>query len=314
MLQHGIDENDWLSSGLETDLRSRMKEIQKKGQTFVLATLVEAYGGPRPVGSQMIITEHTSFGFVSGGCVEADIRLHGRDTIKDGRVRKLVYGRGSPYADIRLPCDGSLTIVLERILPDDPVVAALDQAAETRQPILYLSDGVMRVAKVEEGHFTFAPVIRRLYTPQQRLVVVGDDAFAWAMAGLARQIDWAVTLVRPNGPTTPPQVDVDYRTEGVDEALTALNLDPWTAVAVASHDETLEDRAVEIALMRNAGYVGVLGSRHRIESRRKRLLAHGVDSASLTRLKAPIGLAIGASSPWEVAVAVLAEIISDARL
>src|SRR3546814_15588089 len=63
-----------------------------------------ADGGPRPVGAQMVVTETDSWGFLSGGCIESDVARNGREVIRDGRVRTLVYGKGSPFIDIRLPC------------------------------------------------------------------------------------------------------------------------------------------------------------------------------------------------------------------
>ena len=92
-------------------------------------------------------------------------------------------------------------------------------------------------------------------------------------------------------------------------AFDALKPDPWTAVAVATHDPDLDHEALVRALRSPAGYVGVLGARRRLPERLERLQAAGLTTTELERLKAPIGLAIGARSPTEVAVSVIAEII-----
>src|SRR3546814_7802967 len=79
-----------------------------EGLSFALATIVAADGEPRPVGAQMVVTEPDSWGFLSGGCIESDVERNGREVIRDARVRTLVYGKGSPFIDIRLPCGGRI--------------------------------------------------------------------------------------------------------------------------------------------------------------------------------------------------------------
>src|SRR3546814_4792955 len=90
-----------------------------EGLSFALATIVAADGGPRPVGAQMVVTETDSWGFLSGGCIESDVARNGREVIRDGRVRTLVYGKGSPFIDIRLPCGGRIEVAIERVGPGD---------------------------------------------------------------------------------------------------------------------------------------------------------------------------------------------------
>jgi xanthine dehydrogenase accessory factor len=106
---------DWMFTGLEDDVRLRMFEAAASGRTYALATIVDADGGPRPVGSQMVITTDEAWGFLSGGCIEADVALHGREVMAQGSPRRLVYGRGSPFIDMRLPCGGRLEVMVERL-------------------------------------------------------------------------------------------------------------------------------------------------------------------------------------------------------
>jgi xanthine dehydrogenase accessory factor len=141
------------------------------------------------------------------------------------------------------------------------------------------------------------------------LIVVGADPFALAIAGLGLAEGWAVDLVRPKGPETPPPLAVGYHRADPADALDALHPDPWTAVAIATHDADLDHAALVSALKSPAGYVGVLGARRRLPDRIARLKAAGVTASALERLKAPIGIAIGARSPTEVAIAVIAQII-----
>lgn len=298
--------SDWYSAGLEDDMRPRMFAACDRGVPFALVTITAAEGGgPRGVGAQMVVTAEDMGGFLSGGCIEADVALHGRDVLSTGAPKHVVYGRGSPYVDTRLPCGGRLDLLVEAISPDDPALAALRRARDDRRLVTLLSDGERRtIVNGPAEH----PDRLRDYAPVQRLVVIGSDAFA-LMAAAGQAQGWDVTLVRPKGPDSPPPLAIDYRRDDPAAALSALGLDRWTAVAVATHDADLDHEALTTALGRDTGYVGVLGARRRLPERLARLEADGVPAEDLKRLHAPIGLQIAARAPHEVAVAVIAEII-----
>jgi xanthine dehydrogenase accessory factor len=299
----------WLVSGLEDDIRPHMFAAAERGQPFALATIVAADGGPRPVGAQMVVTDSESWGFLSGGCIEDDVALNARQAIADGAMRHLVYGEGSPFVDIRLPCGGRIEVMIERVGAGDRAVADLQRLTAKRVPALWSSDGEQRTCLPVEQASETAP-IRKLYEPVQRLIVIGSDPFALAIGGMGRTLGWDVTLLSPFGPSesAPFQLDCDRR--ALDEAFDDLALDRWTAIAVATHDLDLDERALVPALNSQAGYVGVLGSRRKLPERIERLAAAGLSQAQIDRLRAPIGLAIPARSPWEVAVSVIAEVIA----
>ena len=142
---------EWPTTGLEDDMRPRMFAAAEAGQAFALATIVEADGGPRPVGSQMVITRDHEWGFLSGGCIEADVALHGREVLADGIPQRLVYGRGSPFIDMRLPCGGRLELLIERIAPDDTAVRRLRALTEARSSARWQGDGTTRHGEPEPG-------------------------------------------------------------------------------------------------------------------------------------------------------------------
>jgi xanthine dehydrogenase accessory factor len=299
----------WLVSGLEDDIRPHMFAAAGRGQPFALATIVAADGGPRPVGAQMVVTDRESWGFLSGGCIEDDVALNARQAIADGAMRHLVYGEGSPFVDIRLPCGGRIEVMIERVGAGDRAVADLQRWTAKRVPALWSSDGEQRSC-LPVGHPSGTASIRKLYEPVQRLIVIGSDPFALAIGGMGKMLGWDVTLLSPFGPSeaAPFQLDCDRR--ALDEAFEGLSLDRWTAIAVATHDLDLDERALVPALNSQAGYVGVLGSRRKLPERIERLAAAGLSQAQIDRLRAPIGLAIPARSPWEVAVSVIAEVIA----
>lgn len=290
------------------DVRPAMRRARDARQAFVLATLVEVSGGgPRPVGTQMVFASGVVAGYFSGGCVEGDVADHARRCLEDGEPRRLVYGDGSPWPDIRLLCGARIGIFLERVDPADPALAALLAAAEARRPITYASDGRRRIC-LEAIASPHGAVVRR-YEPAPRLVVVGGDPTALAIAELGVRSGFETTLVRPKGPAAaPPVAGVAYRRDDPAAAFAAIGLDPWTHVAVATHDLEIDREALSAALPSEAAYVGLLGARRRLAGRLEELSGLGIGTEALGRLHAPIGLDIGGKAPFEVAVSVLGEI------
>jgi xanthine dehydrogenase accessory factor len=305
--------DDWPLHGLEDDLRPRMATLAARDEPFALVTIEAAEGGPRKAGAQMLVSSDDSWGFLSGGCIEADVALHARETLSSGDPRRLVYGRGSPWIDTRLPCGGRLDLLVERIAPDDSVIAALIAARNTRAPLRYRTDGKARACVADGTEPDARWPIDRLFSPPQRLVVFGSDPLALAVGGLGAAIGWETTIVWPSGPEAAPAMDVAYRRDSPGAALDAIRPDPWTAVIVATHDEENDERAILATLATDAAYVGVIGARRRVNGRLERLKGHGVMEPDLARLRMPTGLAIGAATPWEIAVSVAAQIIAEKR-
>lgn len=303
---------EWPMFGVAEDVRPALRKAVAGGQALVLATLVSVEGGgPRPEGTQMVFAPGVLAGYFSGGCVEGDVAGHAWAALEDGQPRSLVYGEGSPWPDIRLLCGARIEIFLERIAADDSALAELLAAESERRPVTYVSDGVARTCAAEVSPWAEARVVRR-YEPTPRLVVVGGDPTALAIAELGVKSGFETTLVRPKGPESPPPIPgVAYRRDEPAEALAAVGLDPWTAVAVATHDLETDREALKAALPSQAGYVGLLGARRRLAGRLAELEALGMPAASVARLHAPIGLDIGGKAPFEVAVSVIGEITAQ---
>ena len=317
-----FDLPEWPLFGLTEDIRPALRDAMDAGQACALVTLYALDGGgPRPLGAQMLFTETEVQGFLSGGCVEADVALHAAETLADGRPRRLIYGEGSPWPDIRLLCGARMALLAERVAADDPSARTLLALSQARRPCVWRTDGVMRAA-TPSGDLrpgctaSVEPFwLERSYEPTPRLVVVGGDPTALATAQLGAQAGFETTLVRPKGPAEPPALPgFAYSRAEPAEAFAAIGLDPWTAVAVATHDWETDQDALLTALPSAAGYVGVLGARRRLPERLARLRAAGAGEAALARLKGPIGLDLGGKAPWEVAVAVIAEIIAERNL
>lgn len=299
---------DWPLYGLTDDQRPALRGVLEGGSPAVLATIVALDGGgPRPVGTQMVFGPGLISGFLSGGCVEGDVAGHARACLADGAPRRLIYGAGSPWPDIRLLCGARIEILLERIAPNDPVAAELFQRMDHRRAAVWVSDGERRACGDDPA--PWAGAVRLRHDPVWRLHVMGGDPTALAIAQLGAQSGFETTLIRPRGPSTPPPLaGVAYRR---DEPATALaELDAWSAVAVCGHDIELDHAALTAALASPAPYVGLLGARLRLPERLERLRAAGLGEAELARLRSPIGLDLGGKAPWEVAVATIGEVIA----
>lgn len=150
--------------------------------------------------------------------------------------------------------------------------------------------------------------------PARRLVVVGATHIAQALVRLAKVLDLETVVVDPRAAFATaerfPAVD-GLHVAWPASVLERLGLDATTAVAVLSHDPKLDDPALALALRSPAGYVGALGSRKSQAERRERLAAAGLAEAEIARLRGPIGLDIGARTPAEIALAILAQVVAE---
>lgn len=155
-----------------------------------------------------------------------------------------------------------------------------------------------------------------VHAPTAKLVIVGAVHISQALAPLARSLGYDVTVVDPRSAFASPErfPDVTLIAEWPDVALPPLDIDYYTAFVAVTHDSKIDDSALLYALERDCFYIGALGSRKTHAQRAVRLKAQGVSEADIARIHAPIGLEIGAISPSEIAVAIMAEITAQLRL
>jgi xanthine dehydrogenase accessory factor len=170
-----------------------------------------------------------------------------------------------------------------------------------------------RSAIVDQQHTgrTFLHV----FNPPLRLFVVGAVHIAQALAPMAAMLGYRVAVIDPRRAFASPERFAALRVLGdwPDEALAGERLDGRSAVVTLTHDPKLDDPALAAALRSDAFYIGCLGSRRTHAKRLQRLTDAGFDSRSLDRLHGPVGLDIGASSPAEIATAILAEMTQSLR-
>ncbi len=303
------------------ELADSIERWRTRGDRVALATVVATRrSAPRPVGSKLVVSERGElFGSVSGGCVESDVAVQAAEVLGDGKPRLLTYGISDDQAwEVGLPCGGEIDVFVERFegeLPDphEPAVALTvlegDRAGEKRLVgHEAIEPGPSRVLELD-GETVFAEVLG----PPPRLIVVGATDTAEELSRAAKGLGWRATVADPR-PALATRERLPSPDELVvawpDEALERLAPDRDTAVVVLTHEDRLDVPALTVALASEAFYVGAIGSRRTQEKRRERLLEAGVGEDELDRLAGPAGLDLGAHSPAETAVSILAEMLA----
>ena len=320
---------DWPLFGLTSDVRHLVKRAVGCRQPVVLGTLVSMEGGgPRPLGTQMAFTCDQVAGYFSGGCIESDLAQHATKLLASGGKQRVVYGRGSPYFDIRLLCGASIGIMLEFLHQDDLAVRRLIKLEESRQSFLWLSDGSSRVILTDgedpgERFREAAGLARQsgsaagevgdtywvCYRSRPRLFVCGRDPAALALARLSSELDIATILIRENGPPGIPLAKVDcYWRGSAADAFESIGVDERTAIVAANHDFEADHDVLAAGLRTNAGYIGAIGSTRYRAARLERLRSSGLTDEQLAKLEPSCG-AFHAKTPWEMAISVLAQLL-----
>jgi xanthine dehydrogenase accessory factor len=287
----------------------------RKAVATVVAT---RHSAPRPVGSKLLVSETGEIaGSVSGGCVESDVVLVAQEVLEGGAPRLVTYGITDEMAfGVGLPCGGEIDVFVERLQPDESDVvltvvagdgvgeklhdADLEQAARRR--------GRSHVIELED-RTVFADVS----APPPRLFVYGAVDTAEALCAAAKLLGWRTVVAdaRPRFATRErlPSAD-EILVSWPEEALAEVAPDAATAVVVLTHDDKFDVPLMQGALGTDAFYLGWLGSRRNQERRRGVLLDAGVPEEQLERISGPAGLDLGAGSPTETAVSILAEILA----
>jgi len=285
----------------------------------VLGTITRTWGSaPRPVGSLVAVRDDGLIaGSVSGGCIEDDLVAQLRaGSLRLVQPTPLRYGVGAEEARrFGLPCGGTLELMLEPLGPQsavDELLARLTRGERVCRT-LDLATGAVTLADAEPGADTLTLTDAQLVShhgPQWRLLVIGAGQMTDYLAQMALALGYGVTVCDPRA-----EYADGFALEGVtltrdmpDDVVTALRPDGATAIVALTHDPKLDDLALMEALKSAAFYVGAIGSRVNQAKRRARLSEHfGLSDAELDRLHGPVGLNIGARTPPEIALSILAE-------
>jgi xanthine dehydrogenase accessory factor len=193
------------------------------------------------------------------------------------------------------------------------LVKASDAAKDPLRDVL---EKRLRMAKSGMEETALGRVFVTVYVPSPKLVITGAVHISQTLAPVGQLLGFDVTIVDPRTAFASIErfPDVKVIAEWPDVALPPLDVDRYTAFIALTHDPKIDDPALKHALARDCFYVGALGSKKTHAKRVTRLKEAGLTDAAIARIHAPIGLAIGAVSPAEIALAIMAEITQTMRL
>ncbi|MBU3591018.1 XdhC family protein [Polynucleobacter sp. 78F-HAINBA] len=292
----------------------------KAGHPVAIATVVQTWGSaPRPIGSWLAIRgDGQVAGSVSGGCVEDDlIRRVQTEILTRDLPEMVVYGVSQQEAArFGLPCGGTLRLLVEP-KPELAILEAILNSISNHQIASRTVDLVTGKSKLEAGNRNEAFIcderlMKTTYGPRWRMVIIGAGQLSLYTADFALASDFEVIVIDPREEYAEGinREHIQFIKGMPDDVLLEIGVDSHTAVVALTHDPKLDDMALMEALKSPAFYVGALGSRINTQKRKARLLEFDVTQEQVERLHGPVGLFIGALTPPEIAVSILAEVIA----
>ena len=328
---------------MNEDTLQTVEAWRHRGDEVAVATVVRTYrSAPRPLGSIFAVSSSGDMaGSVSGGCVEGAIYGEAQELFGGGDTPKLLhYGISDDFAlDVGLACGGELWVALDR-QRDRPalrrgaiaMVVTGEQAGTPpgagrrrrhrrgrhrgracgRRSRTRAARRSRRSARARSTWRTGRWSSSRASTRAPRMVIVGAVDTSEAVCKIAAILGWRTVVIDPRAKfatrerlPSAQEIVVAWP----DEAFDRIGLERADSVIVLTHDPKVDDPAISEALRRGAAYVGALGSRRTQATRRERLAEAGVPEADLDRVHGPVGLDIGADTPQETAVSIVAEVI-----
>ncbi len=290
------------------------------GHKVTLVTVVETWGSaPRPPGAMLAVRDDGMVsGSVSGGCVEDDLisRIKAGEHSGD-KPSMIAYGvTKDEAARFGLPCGGTLRLVQEPLLDRVWIEDLLSRTAnhELLARTLTLSTGVVQLRSAARGETMVFDglTLTTLFGPKWRLLLIGAGQLSQAVAQMAQILDFEVLVCDPREEYAATlRMESVTRMEGMpDDVVREMGVDAHTAIVALTHDSKLDDMALMEALQSDAFYVGALGSRRNQATRKARLIEHfDIREAGFAKLHGPVGLHLGAKTPAEIAVSIVAEIV-----
>ncbi len=315
------------------DILPTLARWHAEGRRIAIATVVERRGSaPRDPGASLALNDLGEIaGSVTGGCVEPSVIREAQEVLDGGPARLREYGIADDEAfEVGLSCGGTVGILIAEL--DTTHVPALADAIRSDRPAAFmltasgehigeqrLHDGVDGpVARLlAAGESALADVdgmtvFVHSLLPRPQMYIFGAIDHASALARVGKLLGYRVTVCDARArfvtPARFPEAD-ELVVEWPDRFLRGAPVDARTAICVLTHDEKFDVPAIVAALETPAAYIGAMGSKVTTADREERLRAEGVGDVDIARIHAPIGIAIGARSPEEVAVAIGAQIV-----
>ena len=309
-------------NSLDTEVLQDALEWLREGHSVHLATVVQTWGSaPRQAGAMLAVRKDGRVvGSVSGGCIEDDLIARAQGGQLPSKPEWARYGVSQEEAArFGLPCGGTLRLVIEPLKLGDWIdrVVEVTHAQQLVGRWLDLATGVSTLTDARPGQLTEVKEegCHFVYGPHWRLLIIGANQTAQALAKIATMLEFQVIVCDPREEFT-----ADWDMPGVslqpgmpDDAVLEIQTDARTAIVAITHDPKLDDMALLEALKSKAFYVGALGSSRNQTKRRQRLLDFDLTEDDIARLHGPVGLQIGSRTPAEIAVAVGAQLVQVRR-
>jgi xanthine dehydrogenase accessory factor len=305
------------------DVLSDARDLIDRGEPVAVAMVVDTKrSAPRPLGSRLLVTASGEMrGSVSGGCVESDVVLRALEVLENGVPQLVPYGITDDDAfDVGLPCGGEIEVFIAPLDADE--VARVERAVGEQQRLSVTTvlsgpeagrktygSGEAHSAATREAPDTFV----EQYAPPPVLMVFGAVDTAQALCRMAKQVGFRTIVSDARTKFARPERLPDADEIVVGWPAMAYDMHPpdeATYVVVLTHDARFDEPALGPAVRSSAPYVGALGSRRAQDRRRERMLNAGYSETELARISGPLGLDIGAVTPAETAVSILAEVMA----
>lgn len=288
-----------------SDIIAHAATLIAEGRRFALVTSIKIEGGAaREVGSLALVEDSGAMvGYLSNGCIDRDIQFHAQSALASGEVALVRYGNGSRFADLKLPCGGALSVLIDPTPDTDALLHAHQQFADRKSVVLRFQppEGTQEVS------FT--------YTPKFRIVLAGRGAVFRAIAQVARSSGFQVHALSPDeddiaaineiSDAKPVHLTSPYNETPLDM------LDGHSAFLTLFHDHDWEPALIRSALSTPAAFIGCLGSRRTHDLRLAGLMASGVAQQDLDRVRGPIGLVPSLREAPLIAISAMAEITAQ---
>ncbi|XXK31768.1 XdhC family protein [Rhodobacteraceae bacterium nBUS_24] len=292
------------------DIIAKAAELAKANHPFALITSLAIEGGAaREVGSLAIVEQDGAMtGYLSNGCIDRDIQHHALDALVSQKKKLIRYGDGSRYVDLKLPCGGALTVLIDPD-PDKAAILNAEAALRARRTSSLAFESPAGEAAAISKEFE--------YKPRQRLVLAGRGAIFRSMAQIGKATGYEVYGLSPelgDLDAVRPALDAEPVHLTSPNSETPLDmLDAHSAFLTLFHDHDWEPALLRAALDTPARFIGSLGSRRTHDMRKETLQQMKVPESSISRLRGPIGVVPSLRDASSIAVSALAEIVAELR-
>lgn len=311
-----------MATGAHEAVFSDVRDWLLAGKRVWLCTITETWGSsPRSTGSWLSVSSDGDWsGSVSGGCLEEDL-LNRCVAGGPDRPEIIDYGISNQDRDqFRLPCGGHIRLLVEPLFPErdlahvETVLGALKARTPVTRVVSLLSGRMeCRPADARQaGVIVEASEVYHGLAPEFRLLLVGAGEVARYVGEFAGAAGFSVTVCEPRPAFSRgwSHADLPLVQALPDDLVSQSFNDSWAGVLALAHDPRVDDMALLAALNSEASYIGAMGSARTSIERRARLASLGVGDGQLARLKAPIGINIPSKTPAEIAISVVADLIT----